>query len=133
MGRYIDSSSTLMPTPDGTKWDAGNPIDYSDDNERLSPVRLTEAERKDFEQAQARDAGKLLRSFISQCATAYADGKLSVTHPIAPKPLSRSIGAAGGNVAWLASDLVYRAFFVKAYSRLRREQIPYEEIWKDRR
>jgi hypothetical protein len=117
MGRYPDSSTTLRPTPDGTKWDSGSPFDYSDDIERRSRVPPN-AERKEFEEAQARDAGKLLRSFVSQCATAYADHKLSADYPIAPKPLSRIINAAGGNVSWLASDHDYRAFFVKAYCRL---------------
>jgi len=133
MGRYIDSSTTLRPTPDGTKWDSGNPIDYSDATERVSSVPLSKAERQEFEQAQARDAGKLLRSFISQCATAYADAKLSKDYPTAPKPLRRIISAFGGNISWLASDPTYRAFFVKSYSRFRGEQIPYEKIWNDRR
>src|ERR1700730_13317279 len=114
MGRYPDSSATLRPTPDGTKWDSGNPFDYSDDIERRARVPLSNAERKEFEEAQARDAGKLLRSFVSQCATEYADHELSGDYPIAPKSLRRIINAAGGNVSWLASDQTYRALFVKA-------------------
>jgi hypothetical protein len=133
MGRYPDSSTTLRPTPDGTIWDSGNPVDYSDATVRVSPVPLSKAEQQEFEKSQARDAGKLLRSFISQCATAYADAKLSAVYPTAPKPLKRIINAAGGNISWLACDLTYRAFFVKSYSRLRGQQIPYEKIWNDRR
>jgi hypothetical protein len=76
---------------------------------------------------------KLLRSFVSQCATAYAHHKLSADYPIAPKSLRRITNAAGGNVSWLASDRTYRALFVKAYCRLRGEQIPYEKIWNERR
>ena len=133
MGRYPDSSTTLRPTPDGTNWDSGNPSDYSDDNERKSRVPLSKAEREAFEKEQARDAGKSLRSFVSQCAAAYADQKLSADFPIPPKPLRRIIGAAGGNVSWLASDRTYRALFVKSYCRLRGEEIPYAKIWKENR
>lgn len=81
VGRYPDSSTTLRPTPDGTKWDSGNPSDYSDDNERKSRVPLSKAEQEAFEKEQARDAGKSLRSFVSQCAAAYADQKLSADFP----------------------------------------------------
>lgn len=133
MGRYPDSSTTLRPTPDGTKWDSGNPYDYSDDNERKFRVTISKAEQKEFEEAQARDAGKSLRSFVSQCATAYADQTLSADFPIPPKPLRRIIGAAGGNVSWLASDRTYRALFVKSYCRVRGEETPYEQIWKEHR
>jgi hypothetical protein len=132
VGRYPDSSTTLRLTPDGTKWDSGNPSDYSDGADRKSRVPLSKTERRKFEEAQARDAGKLLRSFVSQCATAYADHKLSTAHPVPPKPLRRIINATGGNVSWLASDPSYRAFFVKAYCRLRGEQVPYEKIWDDK-
>jgi hypothetical protein len=132
MGRYPDSSTTLRPTPDGTKWDSGSSFDYSDEIELKSRAQLSDAERKQFEETRARDAGKLLRSFISQCATAYADHKLSAGYPASPKSLKRIVSAAGGNVSWLASDVAYRAFFVKAYSRLRGEQIPYEQIWNER-
>ena len=45
MGRYPGSSTTLRPTPDGTKWDSGNPHDYSDDNERKIRVSISKAER----------------------------------------------------------------------------------------
>jgi hypothetical protein len=131
MGRYPGSTTTLRPTPDGTKWDS-DPSDYSDGTERISRVPLSKAERKEFEEAQARDAGKLLRSFVSQCATTYAQHKLSANYPIPPKSLRRIISAAAGNVSWLASDQSYRALFVKAYCRLRGEQIPYEKIWNDR-
>jgi hypothetical protein len=131
MGRYPGSSTTLRPTPDGTKWDSGNPFDYSDGTERISRVPLSKAERKEFEEAQARDAGKLLRSFVSQCATAYADHKLSADYPIPPKSLRPIINAAAGNVSWLASDQSYRALFVTAYCRLCGEQIPHKKIWND--
>jgi hypothetical protein len=41
MGRYPGSSTTLRPTPDGTKWDSGNPFDYSDGTERKSRVPIS--------------------------------------------------------------------------------------------
>lgn len=131
MGRYPGSSTTLRPTPDGTKWDSGNPHDYSDDNERKIRVSISKAEREEFEKTHAKDAGKSLRSFVSQCATAYADRTLSATIPIPPKHLKPIIVAAGGNVSWLASDRTYRALLVKAYCRLRGEEIPYEKVWKE--
>jgi hypothetical protein len=133
VGRYPDSSTTLRPTPDETKWDSGNPYDYSDETERKSRAILSKAEREEFEKAQERDASKSLRSFVSQCAAAYADQTLSADFPIPPKPLRRIISATGGNVSWLASDRTYRALFVKSYRRLRGEEIPYEKIWKEHR
>jgi hypothetical protein len=137
MGRYPDSSTTLRPTPDGTKWDSGNPDDYSDDNVRKFSVRtktrLPKAELIELEKAQAKDAGKSLRSFISQCATAYANNKLTAQYPTAPKALKRLVDAVGGNVSWLASEQTYRSLFLKAYCRIRGADIPYEKVWATNR
>ena len=83
MGRYPDSSTTLRPTPDGTKWDSGNPDDYSDaiirDQKQGRNKRPSTLELKELEELHAKDVRKALRSFISQCAKAYLDPGLTAT------------------------------------------------------
>ena len=73
--------------------------------------------------------GKLIRSFVSQCATAYAAGKLDATRPDPPKQLKARIKKFGGNVAWLGAQRSHQELFHKAYCRILGRQIPIEQIW----
>jgi len=60
---------------------------------------------------------KLIRSFISQCATAYAARKPDAAYPVTPKQLKAPINL-GGNLAWLGSQLHYQGlFFYKVWAQ----------------
>ncbi|MBR1197802.1 hypothetical protein JQ574_17540 [Bradyrhizobium sp. AUGA SZCCT0158] len=104
---------------------------YGPPKSKTAGKPLSKAEQKAIEEAKAKKARKLLRSFVSQCATAYAYHKLTATYPIPPESLRWTIKAAAGNVTWLASDQTYRRLFVEAYCHVRGEQILYEKVWKE--
>jgi hypothetical protein len=76
-----------------------------------------------------RQEAKVIRSFISQCATAYAAEKLDASRPEPPKSLKGRIKNSGGNVAWLAAQPSYQAFFHRAYCRITGKEIPIEKVW----
>jgi hypothetical protein len=80
-------------------------------------------------QESDRQEAKLIRSFISQCAAAYAAEKLDASRPEAPKSLKGRIKSSGGNVAWLAGQPSYQAFFHKAYCRITGKDMPVEKVW----
>jgi hypothetical protein len=75
----------------------------------------------------------MIRNFISQCAAAYAQGSLSTSHPPPPKSLKHHINSYGGNVAWLAAQPSYRAYFHRAYCRLIGKEVPLEKVWAQHR
>ena len=71
---------------------------------------------------------KLIRSFVSQCASAYAAGKLDEISSRATeifKSTKSEIQAA--NVTCPPND--YQAFFHKAYCRMIGKDIPIEKVW----
>ncbi|MCP3388848.1 hypothetical protein NLM27_08660 [Bradyrhizobium sp. CCGB12] len=72
---------------------------------------------------------KLIRSFISQCAAAYAAGKLEVSRPEPPRSLKARVMSSGGNVAWLSAQPTYQGLFHKAYCRLIGKEIAFEQVW----
>lgn len=85
--------------------------------------------RGEIERRAQEAEAKLIRSFISQCATAYAAEKLNAFHPEPPKSLKGRIKSSGGNVAWLAAQPSYQAFFHKAYCRIIGKDIPIGKVW----
>ena len=80
------------------------------------------------QEANRREA-KMIRSFISQCATAYSAGKLDSSHPEPPKFLKSRIKNAGGNVAWLGTQSDYPSLFHRFYCRVLGREIAIDQVW----
>jgi hypothetical protein len=88
--------------------------------------------QKDIERQSREDdiaEAKLIRNFISQCAAAYAAGKLEASQPAPPKSLKARVKISGGNVAWLSARPDYQRLFHKAYCRLLGKDIAFEQVW----
>jgi hypothetical protein len=94
------------------------------DNRRPSQKEIERQAREDEIQE-----ARMIRSFISQCAAAYAEGKLNASYPAPPKPLRRRINSRGGNISWVAAQASYRAYFHRAYCRLVGKEVPIEKVW----
>ena len=135
MGRntYNGGGSIMRVTEDGLEWASADPADGKkkhmrsrarDDDRQPSQKEIDRQAKEDEIQE-----GKMIRSFISQCATAYAEGKLSASHPAPPKSLRRRINSCGGNIAWVAAQSSYRAYFHRAYCRLVGKDVPIEKVW----
>lgn len=133
---YPGSGSILRQGNDGLEWAS---LDPAESKKALKPSKRwdnkvptnKEIERQSKEDDKAE--GKLIRSFISQCATAYASGKLDPFWPAPPKPLKPRIKTLGGNVAWLGSHPQYQSLFHKAYCRILGREIPIEQVWAQRK
>lgn len=85
-------------------------------------------------QTEIQEREKFIRSFISQCAYAYAGGTLTATVPAAPNGLRAAIGNAGGNIKWLegSSENLHR-FFHKQYCQALGKEISIDLVWARRR
>lgn len=133
---YLGSGSILRSGKDGLEWTSSDPAE-SKSVRRPSkrwddkvPTR-SEIERQSKEDDLAE--AKLIRSFISQCATAYAAGNLDGTRPEPPKSLKSRIKSSGGNVAWLGAQPHYQRLFHRAYCRVLGRDVPIEKVWAQRK
>lgn len=135
MGRntYHGGSSIIRTTDDGTVWPSADPGESKQKHGRTRPQGDNRLPSQKEIELQAREdeirEGKMIRSFISQCAAAYAEGKLNASRPAPPKPLRRRINSCGGNIAWVAAQVSYRAYFHRAYCRLVGKEVPIEKVW----
>lgn len=114
---YSGGGSIILIGKDGLKWTS---LD-------LAESKTTPRERRPDPSYKERE--KQIRSFISQCAAAYAAENLTTKYPVPPNALKGIIKQAGGNIAWLAAERANQAFFHKAYCRLIGKEIPIEKIW----
>lgn len=129
---YSGGGSIVRIGKDGLEWRSLDPAENEKGHKSSKrPGNRTPTRREIEQQSQEADRqeAKLIRSFISQCATAYAAGKLDASRPEPPKSLKSRIKGSGGNVAWLAAQLSYQAFFHKAYCRIVGKDIPIEKVW----
>jgi hypothetical protein len=129
---YLGGGSILRPGKDGLEWTSADPAGSKLAqkrskrwDEKVPTQKEIERQSKEGDIAES----KLIRSFVSQCATAYAAGKLDAFHPDPPKSLKARIRNSGGNVAWLSAQPSYQAFFHKAYCRMIGKDIPIEKVW----
>lgn len=132
MGRdtYSGGGSIIRIGKDGLEWTSSDPAE-SKTEQRLSRGKRGPT-RMDIERQAAQDdieERKRIRSFISQCAAAYAAERLSSSIPEPPKLLKSRIKNSGGNISWLAADPGKQALFHKAYCRLLGREIPIEKVW----
>ena len=129
---YLGSGSTLRPGKDGLEWTSSDPAESKaaqKPSKRWDNKMPTRAEIERQSEADGAAEAKLIRSFISQCATAYASGNLDPSRPEPPKSLKARIKSSGGNVAWLGAQPHYQSLFHKAYCRVLGREIPIEQVW----
>ncbi len=132
-GTYSGGGSLIGPGNGETYWSSHDPAEEK--REMGAPISRQEnraSSKKEIEQEEQQEAirsNKALRSFISQCVTAYASGNLTAIYPVAPKSLAKRVKSVGGNIRWLSRDPQYQSLFHKAYCRLRNEHIPFERVW----
>jgi uncharacterized protein YcaQ len=131
-GTYSGGGTTVRLGEEGTIWDRQDEAEnekrhsrtWDEDNKRPTIKQIDAA--TEHESLEERN---LLRSFISQCATAYATGKLTAEHPLAPKSLRKRVRNAGGNIKWLEGHRLFQNLFHQAYCRVRNEDVPFEKVW----
>ena len=114
------------------QWTSLDPAENrKDPNSAKGPGKRAPSRSEIEQRSQEADKqeARLIRSFISQCATAYAAAKFDASRPEPPKSLKGRIKKSGGNVAWLAAQPSYQAFFHKAYCRIIGKDIPIEKVW----
>lgn len=134
-GTYSGGGTSIRLGADGTSWRSRDEAENKgrrshvvrDDNKRPTTKEI-ELETDRESQAER----KILRSFISQCATAYSANKLTASEPIAPKSLRVRVKNAGGNIKWLEGNRTYQIQFHEFYRRLHEEKIPFELVWGPR-
>ena len=120
----------------GLEWTSTDPAETRTDHGPKPRRQNRGPSRKEIERQAAQDEieeAKRIRSFISQCATAYAEKKLSASLPEPPKFLQKRIRKVGGNIAWLEADPRKQTLFHKAYCRLIGKEIPIEKVWSQGR
>ncbi len=88
-------------------------------NAEINKAELSDAER------QRRSE----RSFISMCAKAYADHKLTETFPTPTNELVSQVTRAGGPIGWLQSSRRRQTIFVECLCRLTGSDIPFGRVW----
>lgn len=134
MGRdtYSGGGSIIRIGKDGLEWTSSDPAESkkthrrSRDKDDRVPTQMEIARQAAQDDIEER---KRIRSYISQCAAAYAAGQLSASVPEPPKFLKSRIRNSGGNISWLAADPSKQALFHKAYCRLLGREIPIEKVW----
>jgi|SRR5882724_1816949 len=129
---YSGGGSIIRIGKDGLEWTSSDPAENKQGRKSSKRFGNRVPTRREIEQ-QSQEAdrleAKLIRSFISQCATAYVAGKLDAFCPEPPKQLKARIKSSGGNIAWLGAQPSYQAFFHKAYCRIIGKDIPIEKVW----
>jgi hypothetical protein len=127
---YPGGGTVIQLGKDRTIWGS---LDPAESKKRHDPRgrdrRPTEKEIELESQREASQERKILRSFISECVTAYAANKLTITHPAAPMSLRKRIRDSGGNISWLERNRRYQVMFHEAYCRLRNKNIPFDRGW----
>jgi hypothetical protein len=133
---YSGGSTVIRLGEDGTLWDSSDAAETKKRKKRNARMR-TDYERaptnKEIELERQREdleERKLLRSFISQCVTAYAANKLTASEPNAPRSLRKRVANAGGNIKWLGGNRQYQVLFHEIYcGRLGNKDIPFSQVW----
>ena len=99
MGRrisFLGGGSILYHGKDGLEWESSDPAGSKPAQKRSKRWDERAPTHKEIERQSKQDdiaESKLIRSFVSQCATAYAAGKLDASRPEPPKQLkARSQG-----------------------------------------
>lgn len=130
---YLGGGTILRAGIDGLEWTSSDPAGLK---AAQKPQKRRDYDRtptqKEIEQQSREDdlaEAKLIRNFISQCAAAYAAGKLEASWPEPPKSLKARIKSIGGNVAWLGGEPARQSFFHRAYCRLIGKEVAFEQVW----
>jgi hypothetical protein len=104
-GGYLGGNSEVRITEDGTQWAPEQEVDAPPKEERWSPTVGVETGPELHARA------KIRRSFISMCAVAFRNDKLTDKEPAPPDPLRKEVRAAGGNRRWICQDPARLALF----------------------
>jgi hypothetical protein len=134
MGRdtYPGGGSIVRPTENGTDFKGSS--DPAEEKNKRSRSRHEDDRRptkKEIEKQAEEDEkqeGKLVRSFISQCATAHASAELNASFPEPPKSLRPWIINWGGNISWIVTEPSHRSLFHKRYCEAAGKEITIEEL-----
>src|SRR5258708_567570 len=127
---FSGGGSIMRGGKDGRlQWTSLDPAESPESSKGPGKRAPSRSEIEQRSQEADRQEARLVRSFISQCAAAYAAEKLDASRPEPPKLLKSRIKSSGGNVAWLAAQPSYQAFFHKAYCRIIGKEIPIEKVW----
>jgi hypothetical protein len=137
-GGYRGGSTTIRVGEDGTKWGSGDEAATRKSRKqsrrkshwRTDGRKPTQKEIAIAEAEDAREEAHVLRSFVSACAKAYCEKRLTSSFPKPPRFLVKRVTSAGGNIRWLEkSDRSRRAFFHKKYCQYLGREIPLEKVW----
>jgi len=134
-GTYSGGGTTIRLGEDGTNWDSSDAAENRKRYTRTSRDDYKRPTKNEIDVELERESQverKALRSFISQCVTEHAAGKLTALDPRPPKILRKRVGNAGGNIKWLEGNRTYQVLFHESYCRLRNENIPFEKVWGPR-
>lgn len=121
--RVGEDGTVWPPEPDGRGPQGKKPKGKRGDN--LPPPLDSEEQAQREQEAIAR--------FILECAAAYNGKRLTETEPRPPRLLRPMVSKAQGNISWMSTSRVRRNFFHQALCEVKGEQIPYENVWRDRR
>lgn len=133
---YPGSGSILRHGKDGLEWASSDPAESRTTYKPSKRWDNKVPTKKEIDQQSKEDdiaERKLIRSFISQCATAYAAGSLDAFRPEPPKPLRARIKSSGGNILWLGSQQHYQGLFHRAYCRILGREVPIGQVWAQRK
>lgn len=118
-GTYTGGGSVIKITEDGTKYEGST--DSADSNTEIQrrsarPIRNREQLEKALDESAKAYRNARLASeyaFLAACAHAALSGQLSATHPAPPPNLKRQVAICGGNLRWLAKDVLRMKRFKK--------------------
>lgn len=134
MGRdtFPGGGSIIRLTEDGTNFQGSH--DRAEEKQKGSfskdgdNKRPTNKEIEKQSQEDDKQEAKLVRDFISQCATAHVTARLNATFPVPSGRLKPWITKRGGNVSWIVTAPTHRSLFQKSYCRAVGREIRVEEL-----
>jgi hypothetical protein len=133
-GTYLGGGTKIMMGRNGTTWGSIDSAEDRSKEKKSRPSRDRLPTKKEIELEEQRELAqesRILRDFISRCASAYATNKLTARYPHPPKIFAKRLASAGGNINWLERNRERQIIFHQAYCKLRRDQtIPFEAVWK---
>jgi hypothetical protein len=131
-GTYNGGGTIVRTSYDGTLWSSSDIAESKRKNEARKRDRQRYPSKREIELETQRDDNeqrKIIRSFISQCVTAYAANQLTESKPLPPRSLGRQVINIGGNIKWLQANRRYQVLFHEAYCRLIKQDIPFARVW----
>ena len=131
---FPGSGTTITLSERGTYWIGSNDHASNSNSYVRSSNHDKRPSQKDIDLQSIADddkQGKLIRSFISQCAMSHTKGKLTHNNPNPPPPIRKLVTNSGGNIKWISSDRVRQSHFHKFFCKHLNEEIHFNQLWSE--